>query len=348
MKNKLKNKIKDKYKELKVYIKQILLAKASYELPFFKRIYMKIKGFTPDQYVLYNLKENNIDNYISEMERWKSREINGKYKLIMDDKLLFPEMFGKYVNVPKNLAWIRNKKIHNFTGNYFTNREFIDLIYKQGKIILKPNYGGGGRGIYIVQKTNKGLLYNNKLISKDKLLEKIKRLDDYIVCEFINQHRYSNEIFDKSINTIRILTIINPESGGVSIVDAVHRIGNKESIPVDNASRGALVAKVDLDSGRLGVARNYFSEQVHKNHPDSNSRIKGVKIPFWNNIKKSVIDAARNFPYVYYMAWDIVVTEEGFYVIEVNASTGLDLVQMWEGKRNNQLGEFFKYHGIIS
>ncbi len=47
------------------------------------------------------------------------------------------------------------------------------------------------------------------------------------------------------------------------------------------------------------------------------------------------------------MAWDIVITEDSFSVIEINASTGIDLIQLWGGEKNKELGRFYKKHNIF-
>src|SRR5699024_12857163 len=121
-------------------------------------------------------------------------------------------------------------------------------------------------------------------------------------------------IYDKTTNTIRLITIIELEEGTASIVGAVHRIGIEKSIPVDNASKGALVAKIDLDTGTIGEAKTYFDKTIYKIHPDSKAQIEGVKIPFRSNLKKEVLEVAHNFPYIPYMDGYYIITES-FYLV---------------------------------
>lgn len=47
------------------------------------------------------------------------------------------------------------------------------------------------------------------------------------------------------------------------------------------------------------------------------------------------------------MSWDIVPTEDDFYVLEINASTGLTLIQIFSPQRYTKLGEFFRKNGIV-
>ena len=48
-----------------------------------------------------------------------------------------------------------------------------------------------------------------------------------------------------------------------------------------------------------------------------------------------------------FIAWDILVTEEGFCVIEANTSSGVNIIQLWGGQRQGELGEFFRHYNVI-
>lgn len=339
----LRNKLKLLYDDFRIFVKLIVGAKSTYKVSLFKKIKMNINGFTSDQYIRYNFKENDMNEYISSMERWKTRRINGRYNLALDDKLMFIEIFGKYINIPKNYAWINNKKIYDLEGGIFTNDDFYSLIKKNKKLFIKPVIGGGGRGVQLINFKN-DLIYIDGNVA---MIDEIRKLHDYIIVEYVEQHKYSKNIFEKSTNTIRLVTGIDYNQSTASILHAVHRIGVESTVPVDNCSRGALAAKIDLDTGVLYDAKTYNSTNIYTNHPDTGVRIQGVQVPMWEMIKKETIKVAEKFPYISLMAWDIVITDNGFTVIEINASTGLDLFQLWQGERNTKLGEFYKKYNIF-
>ena len=108
-----------------------------------------------------------------------------------------------------------------------------------------------------------------------------------------------------------------------------------------------IFSSIDIKSGTLSSARSYRNNDNVKNHPDTNSQIEGVVIPKWNEIKGKIIDIANKFPYINFIAWDVAVTDDGFSVIEGNASTGLPIFQMFKPLRDEKLGEFYKKMGII-
>ena len=55
----------------------------------------------------------------------------------------------------------------------------------------------------------------------------------------------------------------------------------------------------------------------------------------------------EKFPYLYFVAWDIVLTDNGPVVIEANTSSGVNIIQVFGGQRNKELGQFYKEHNII-
>ena len=128
---------------------------------------------------------------------------------------------------------------------------------------------------------------------------------------------------------------------------AVQRIGRKETIPEDNGSKGGLVANIDLETGMLSEARCLKELGTWEVHPDSGNPIKGVVIPDWDGIKKEILDVCKKIPYMDFMAWDLLITEEGPCVIEINTSSGINIIQLWGGQKQGELGDFFRHYKVI-
>ena len=55
----------------------------------------------------------------------------------------------------------------------------------------------------------------------------------------------------------------------------------------------------------------------------------------------------EKLPYINFIAWDVLLTKDGITIIEANSSSGINIVQMWEGQRNKELGNFYRAHKII-
>ncbi len=336
----MKKRIKYVIVNIRNYYYHVLKAKNNFKIPSTKVIKMKLKGFTPDEYVLYNLQKNNIKNYISEKERWYTRRINERYSIILDDKLIFYEVFKKYFKIPKNIFYIKENMIIDLNGNVIKSQMLKEIIKKYKALFLKPIIGGGGIGIFKVSFNNNYKL-NDKNIKFNDLYNFILKHDGFVATLAIKQKGYANKIYPKSVNTIRIITFYDSNTATVNILEALHRFGTSKTKIVDNASSGGIFAKIDIQTGELSEARDYKNDCFVK-HPDTKHLIKGVIIPNWNKIKIKCIKVAKMFPYIPYMAWDIVINSNEFEVIEINASTDLTLFQMFEGKRFTMLGKSLK------
>ena len=87
---------------------------------------------------------------------------------------------------------------------------------------------------------------------------------------------------------------------------------------------------------------------MYKVHPDSQAPIEGAVIPNWDGLKEEILELANKMPYMHFIAWDILITDSGeMCIIEANTSSGVNIIQLWGGQRNKELGDFYRHHGVI-
>lgn len=331
-----------------LWIVRILFAKSHMKVPFFKRLYWNINGgYIADQVALYDLNIKRKKEYLSEFDWYKSRYINGNYKFILNNKIVTTELLKQYVYVPAIYCLKQNKAISSFDHNINTPEDIVELLEKQKKLFSKPIDSGKGNGIATFAYKNKKYYLNEKETTKDEIINYFKREKNYFICESIEQNDYLNKLYDKTSNTLRLVTFKDPKTEKFILYFAVQRIGTKKTIPVDNGSMGGLVAKVDLETGKLSSAKCLHNTNEYKNHPDSKNPIEGVKVPNWDKIKKEIMELSNKFPYLNFVAWDVLLTDKGICIIEANASSGVNILQLWGGQKNKPLGDFYRYHNLI-
>lgn len=347
-------KIIKKIRKLKLWYKKVLISKNDYKIPFFTKIKYALKGFSGNEYILYNLKENDYTMYESEFERIQSRQIiNGDYKFILDDKLIFEEIFRNYIRVPKTYAWISNGNIYGMHEFDINNDNFIDFIKEKKDVVLKWENGYEGKGTYVIKYIEKSKFIINH---EEKNINDLKKVFSYygtaILSEYIEQSKFSNELYPNSTNTIRIICAKKKNEKYAKIYKAVQRIGNNYSKPVDNFCAGGFASEIDIQTGELQeiISKNPKAEyklKLLKEHPDTGNIIYGKKIPNWEKIKKEITDLTNKFPYLNLIAWDVLLTEEGICIIEANASSSCDLLQMKHGIKNEEYGEMLESYGVF-
>ena len=60
-----------------------------------------------------------------------------------------------------------------------------------------------------------------------------------------------------------------------------------------------------------------------------------------------MLELTNKLPYMYFIAWDIIITPNGISVIEANTSSGVNIIQLWGGQRYGELGDFYRHHRAI-
>ena len=331
-----------------IWIVRILFAKSHMKVSFVKRLYYNINGgYVGDQVVLYNLNRKNKREYLSEFDWYKSRYINGNYKFILNNKIVATELLKQYTYVPAIYALKQKKVITGFDNDIDSADKILNLLKKNKKLYLKPIDCGKGNGIVVFEYRNKSYFIDNNTVREKDVIDYLNKASNYFINESIEQNDYLNKLYDKTSNTLRLVTYKDPKTEKFILYFAVQRIGTKYTIPVDNASMGGLVAKVDLDTGKLSSAKCLHNMNEYEVHPDSKHVIKGVKVPNWEKIKREIINLSNKFPYLNFIAWDVLLTDHGMCVIEANTSSGINILQLWGGQKNKPLGDLFRYYNLI-
>jgi len=331
-----------------IWVLRILFAPRHFKVNIFKSTWFAIfGGFMPDQVALYNLNMKNRHEYLSEFDWYKARYINEPYNFILNNKLVCTDILKQYINVAEIFVVKQKGRLTSCGDKVNTYEDIINELKKRKYAFIKPNNMGKGSGVERFTYEKNDFYIDGKKVSEEELTEILKKRNNYHICEGVKQSKYLDNIYDKTTNTIRFVTARNPETNKFEVYSAVQRIGTKETIPVDNGSRGGLTAKIDIETGILTSAKCIQRTVDFDVHPDSNKPIKGVKIPNWDKVKKEMLELANKFPYLYFVAWDILLTEKGIYIIEANTSSGVNILQLWGGQRNTKLGKFYRYHKVI-
>ena len=341
-----------KYRNYKEWKRIVWNAKCVYKIPFLERVKYALKGFSADEAYFYNFKDNDYREYISEYERLRSREINGPYKFILDDKLIFEEVVGKYVRVPMNYACILDGVLYGLHDNGMNNDNVIDYLRKYRTTVLKWNGRGGGEGTYVISFDDVGFSVNGVNKDVEEVKDLFNRRGDAILCEYMTQSEFSSSLYPYTTNTIRIVCAKKKGERDAKFIKAIQRVGCQESIPVDNVSMGGLTLDINKSTGELGVGIAKYGRPDRvmvpfRNHPDSGGAFVGKAIPDWENIVQEVVALTNKLPFLNYVAWDILLTDDGFCVIEGNSSSGCGIFQMEKGVRNSELGDIYRSYKII-
>jgi len=249
---------------------------------------------------LYNLKHKYRKTYITRGYNNKMvASLNKKEDMHqLDNKNEFNTLFSDYLN--RDWFYIDGNDIDTFNK----------WIKDKQVIIAKPNNGSGGVGIEKLEISR----FNNT----EELYQYLKDKKLNVIEEVITQVDYLNKVHDKSVNTVRIITINNNDK--TLILNAFLRVGNGSF--VDNTCSGGMVVPIDIKTGKTIYPGTDLQENVFEIHPITKHPLVGIDIKDWDACIKLVKDACKLCPTLRYIGWDVAITPTGPCLVEGNPYPG--------------------------
>lgn len=327
--------------------------KSRVNIGILEKIRLWKKGFYANKYILYQLDRNNPERYLSDYDRLtKTSKINSFYKVMLDDKLYFSLMMKKMGDyMPEVYGVISNGEPHFFDSKKKDHPvNIVEFVRENRRVVLKPQKGGGGRGVMIAVCENGNILLNGREIPGDEFLSVVKGLKHYLVCGFIHQHRYASSIFPHTPNSIRIVTMWDDEADRPFIAGAVHRFGRTATIPVDNFSQGGASAKINLQTGRMGKIALVIEDKLvfGEKHPETGETVEGTIVPHWETVTSTILDLAGTLKFIPLIGWDVIVTEKTFKLVEANSYPDVDILQTHMVILDDpRIRNFYRNRGVI-
>lgn len=253
-------------------------------------------------YKLWDLDEKRWDEFISdkEMQCIYRKMVQVDIVNCFYDKMKGLEAFAKYVH----RRWL--------DPNAITFEAFKDFVVSM-ECIAKPRWGMKGKGVFLVQRNE-----DDKYLFE---LYQYCRKNHFIIEEYLRACNEIEEFHPKSLNTVRVVTVSKDDK--VEILDAEFRMGVNDNV-VDNASRGGVLASIDIETGKFTKNGVDMQGNEYVCHPNSGKVIKGFVIPHWEEIVRVCKEAAIVVPETIFAGWDICVQQGGrIELIEVNAFPGV-------------------------
>lgn len=293
-----------------------------------EKIWCWKRGFYSYRLWQYGINENNYKEFLSDYDYLWLNRINGDYQKWVNDKTTYryamdscKEYVPKYYfSVFKRNGNAEIARMPDCPDDISADFEaVIDLLKRERKLAFKASAGTHGDGFYCLAYDYDKYFVNGKESTESEVIDVLKgQSSSYIITEYVVMHEYLRNIYPESVNTIRVM-VVNEHGYDPKIMQTYMRIGSSKTGFTDNVGYGGICAKIEKETGKLYKPQTIAAHRFYDcpTHPDSNVKIEGY-LPNWDVLRKSVLEIARQLGELEYLGFDVVLTETGICVIEIN------------------------------
>lgn len=305
---------------------------------------LDLKSRNPKDYVAYT-EFRVLRNILNFRQRENLRtKYTFNYLALTRDKFVFYQ-YCKSLNFPypKLIALVSNGQISWCNDNRLDFEDLAVISKKNFKAFCKEINGESGIGAFVLEINNGDIFIQGKKATLNDIKRRLAKAT-FLIQEKLNNHPDIENIYSKSLNTLKLITILN-QNGEVEFFDSVIRFGANGSF-VDNASQGGIFVGISEDGYLQEVG--YHEPGIKSNlivngiHPDTGKRFGGMKLPYWDEL----LAEAKRFHKFFYgvpsIGWDVAITPDRFVFTETGEDWEIPVYQVTNGGKRK---EFYRTHG---
>lgn len=306
-------------------------------------------GYSTEQVVLFDLTPDTLADYPPDSLRHRvTTETNRQVWPVLHDKMFFDSFMRGRLPVVEAAFYVIAGRVQGGAPEWGVELLREALSVGRGWV-LKPCQGGGGVGLRFLRPATGGFDMDGERHGFGELPALLGRLDYHGAYPLMEQHEHLRALHPDSVNTLRV-TVFRGEDGQPRLFAPVLRVGCRATAPADNFERGGLTAALDPERGVTLKALRRGEDgrrQVLERHPESGAVLTGVEVPFWREIRESLLTFHQQHPAFDWVGWDVLVGNEGFWIIEGNHNPGTRMVFLFRTLREEPaLRQFFEVRGM--
>ncbi len=326
-------------------------------------------GFYPGRVTLYGLTEENVDDYLPDYNYFMLHPMNNHFLKWLDKTTL------KYVlnsngcesTMPEYYVYVENDGSFTYLmdnpNHIAKDRNYLlNLLKFKGILAMKPNSGtSGGLGFIKLEMRDNEIFENNKPIGMERFEEIRDSMRNYIITEYAHQHRELAKIWPDSECTLRVIMVKDPKKDFYtpatwSCSVSYARFGTSVNGGASNLSSGGVGVGFDFETGRYNdFAIRYKrycpdGKWLIDRHPDTNVVWSNTGLPNWEYVKEKIKDICNHVSSLDYLGLDIIITEDGMKLCEINSHPAMDYEQIMCGPalKKPKIKAFFESKGLYN
>lgn len=357
------------YKWARMFVKKLKDDEEAFPATDEQKKWALERGFYPGRIEFYGLNEENYKDYIPDYNYFMLHPMNNHFLKWLDKTTLkYVLNSGKCAEtMPEYYAYVENDGsftyLMNCPDDIEKNEDFLFNLLKNKKILaMKPNSGtSGGLGFIKLELREEKLFENNKEISYERFTEIRDSMRNYIITEYAKQHSELAKIWPDSECTLRVIMAKNPKkdlysTATWSCIVSYARFGTSISGGASNLSSGGVGVGFDFKTGEYkehSIRYKRFCSDGNWRigcHPDTKEQWAGKALPNWDYVHEKINDICDHISSLDYLGLDIIITEHGMKLCEINSHPALDYEQIMCKPilSDKTFRDFFENKGLYS
>lgn len=211
------------------------------------------------------------------------------------------------------------------------------LATRSEPVFCKQPDGFQGRSCFVLEREGDHYLVSGKPCTREELDAMAPQLQIETV---IKQHEGMAAIYPGSVNTCRIVTVV--DHGEIRFFSGYALFGCNGA-RVSNGCSGGLLISFD-QTGKLGpfaVKELKFGGGTYTRHPNTGVVFGDCRIPYFEEALQLAIRAHETMPTIGSVGWDIAITPTGPIIIEGNRDWASVEHQIFRGGLRKEVESIF-------
>jgi hypothetical protein len=178
-------------------------------------------------------------------------------------------------------------------------------------------------------------IFDGRVIRLDDLTAELGKhyTDGYLFQRLIAPHNAIRAVCGERLATIRVLTL-RTGSEAPQVLRACWKIPAGGNAADNYWRNGNLLAKLDKNTGEVKrvISGSGVDLAVHSHHPDTGANLIDFKLPHWDAVVSTALEAARVMQQAPLIGWDIAVLDDGVVIVEMNGRPDFTLPQLADSR----------------
>lgn len=302
------------------------------QIPFWYKIWAFCNGFFPCRGWFHGVNAKNCKQYLTDFDYYRKAPYNDPaYTAQISKENLKKTLHAFDAFLPRYYLTIRQgilQRLEDWPDEIELSGAESVLLEKNEILVMKRVSGRAGAG-FIAAKYLGGdsFSFNDMTLCRKEAAAYIEGLDGYLVTEFVEQAETYRDIWDQTTHTLRVQTYKKDVSSPAEIVFAFLRIGSAKRLRAVShvVSEGIYTTGIEVIAGdpiaTVTAGEDGRMTFVEK-HADTGKNLQ-ICVPNWHIIAEKCMEMHDRLAKLNWLGWDVVVTDDGFKILEVNTFTGL-------------------------